>query len=116
MVVCAPEVPCGAASQQVAENAGLTLTPVSEEQSVTDVLNKVQSGEADAGLVYVTDVEAAGDAVEGIAFPGSEDVVNAYPIAPVAGSEEAELAAEFVDLVAGQDGRAVLQDFGFGPP
>jgi molybdate transport system substrate-binding protein len=116
LVVCAPEVPCGAATRQVADNAGITLKPVSEEQSVTDVLNKVETGEADAGLVYVTDVEAAGDKVEGIAFPAAEDVVNVYPIATVAGSDTGDLAQEFVDLVLGDTGQAVLRQFGFGRP
>ena len=72
LVVCAPEVPCGAAAQAAAEAAGVELKPVSEEQSVTDVLDKVTTGEADAGLVYVTDVIAAGDDVQGIEFPESE--------------------------------------------
>ncbi|HQR28358.1 MAG TPA: molybdate ABC transporter substrate-binding protein [Nocardioides sp.] len=116
LVVCAPEVPCGAAAQQVAESAGLTLTPVSEEQSVTDVLNKVTSGEADAGLVYVTDVKAAGDDVEGITFPESAGVVNVYPIATVTDSPNADLAQEFMDLVLSDDGRSVLAGFGFGRP
>jgi molybdate transport system substrate-binding protein len=116
LVVCAPAVPCGAAARQVAADAGVELHPVSEEQSVTDVLNKVTSGEADAGLVYVTDVAAAGDAVRGIDFPESEAVVNVYPIATVAGSEHARLAREFVDLVTGADGRAVLEGAGFGAP
>lgn len=116
LVLCAPEVPCGAAAQQVADNAGVTLKPVSEEQSVTDVLNKVTSGEADAGLVYVTDVEAAGDDVRGITFPESDSVVNVYPIATVGGSEHAELAQELVDLVTGAEGQKVLQGYGFGAP
>lgn len=116
LVVCAPEVPCGAAAQQVAQVAGVTLDPVSEEQSVTDVLGKVTSGEADAGLVYVTDVAGAGDDVEGITFPESKQVVNVYPIAPVADSDQAELAQEFVDLVLGDTGQQILQDAGFGQP
>jgi len=116
LVLCAPEVPCGAASQSVAEAAGVTLSPVSEEQSVTDVLAKVASGEADAGLVYVTDVSAAGDTVEGIEFPESAEVVNTYPIAPVADSDEADLAAQFVDFVLSASGQSVLQDAGFGAP
>jgi molybdate transport system substrate-binding protein len=116
LVLCAPEVPCGAAALRVAKLAGLTLSPVSEEQSVTDVLAKVTSGEADAGLVYVTDVIAAGDAVEGIAFPEAAEVVNTYPIAPVAGSDEADLAREFVDLVLGETGQSVLREAGFGAP
>ncbi|GAB2445484.1 molybdate ABC transporter substrate-binding protein [Nocardioides hungaricus] len=114
LVVCAPEVPCGTASLQVADNAGVTLSPVSEEQSVTDVLAKVASGEADAGLVYVTDVLAAGKDVEGITFPESDSVVNTYPIAPVADSGEADLAQRFVDFVLGDTGQQVLADYGFG--
>jgi molybdate transport system substrate-binding protein len=114
LVICAPEVPCGAAAQAVADNAGVTLSPVSEEQSVTDVLAKVTSGEADAGLVYVTDVKAAGDDVEGITFPESGSVVNTYPIAPVKGTDEADLAQEFVDLVVGDTGQKILHDAGFG--
>src|SRR5690625_4394504 len=66
LVVCAPEVPCGRASRELAADAGIELTPVSEELSVTDVLGKVTSGEADAGLVYVTDATAAGDKVQQI--------------------------------------------------
>ncbi len=98
-------MPCGAAAQTVAESAGVTLSPVSEEQSVTDVLAKVASGEADAGLVYVTDVIAAGDDVQGIEFPESSAAVNVYPIATVADSENADLAEEFVELVLGDDGQ-----------
>jgi molybdate transport system substrate-binding protein len=116
LVVCAPEVPCGAAAQSVAEGAGVTLSPVSEEQSVTDVLAKVTSGEADAGLVYVTDVQAAGDAVHGITFPEAASVVNTYPVAPVKGTDEPDLAQELVDLVLGHAGQRVLRDAGFGKP
>ena len=81
---------------------------------MTDVLGKVTSGEADAGLVYVTDVIAAGDEVRGIEFPESASAVNDYPIATVADSENADLAQEFVDLVLGDDGQQVLADAGFG--
>ena len=116
LVVCAPEVPCGAATQAVAERAGVALDPVSQEQSVTDVLAKVTAGEADAGLVYVTDVRAAGDDVEGVEFPESAAVVNTYPIAAVEGSEHADLARQFVDLVLGETGRRVLTRAGFGTP
>ncbi len=116
LVVCAPEVPCGAASVQVAEEGGVTLAPVSEEQSVTDVLGKVVSGEADAGLVYVTDVEAAGDDVLGLPFPESEAVTNTYPVATVVDSDHEDLAAAFVSLVTGDRGRAVLTGAGFGRP
>jgi molybdate transport system substrate-binding protein len=115
VVVCAPEVPCGAATAQVTKEAGVTLSPVSEEQSVTDVLGKVASGEADAGLVYVTDVLAAGDDVEGVEFPESAAVTNTYPIAVVADSARSALAREFTALVTGAGGRAVLSHAGFGP-
>jgi molybdate transport system substrate-binding protein len=116
LVVCAPEVPCGAAAQSVAEAAGVTLSPVSEEQSVTDVLAKVTSGEADAGLVYRTDVQGAGKDVEGIELPEAASVVNTYPIVVVQGSGEADLAREFVDLVLGDTGQQVLSGAGFGHP
>ena len=116
LVTCAPEVPCGAAAQAVAEVAGVTLEPVSEEQSVTDVLAKVSAGEADAGLVYVTDVIAAGDDVRGIEFPESRSVVNVYPIATVADRRNEKLAQAFVDLVLSDDGQQVLADAGFGRP
>lgn len=116
VVLCAPEVPCGAAAVEVEKNAGIDIRPVSEEQSVTDVLGKVSSGEADAGLVYVTDVEAAGDDVTGIEVPDDVNVVNSYPVAVLDGSEQKDLADQFLELVAGADGQAVLADFGFGPP
>ncbi len=116
LVICAAEVPCGAAAQQVAKVAHETLSPVSEEQSVTDVLGKVESGEADAGLVYVTDVLAAGDKVTGVTFPESTQVVNTYPIATLSGSQSQDIAKEFVDQVAGADGQKVLSDFGFAKP
>ncbi|PMC75450.1 MULTISPECIES: molybdate ABC transporter substrate-binding protein [unclassified Brachybacterium] len=116
LVVCAPEVPCGAATQQVEQAAGLSFSPVSEEQSVTDVLGKVTSGEADAGLVYATDVRKAGDAVEGITFPQAEDAVNIYPITTVKDSADPALAQEFVDLVTSEDGQRALAEHGFAGP
>lgn len=117
LVVCAPAVPCGAAARAVEEAAGLSLDPVSEEQSVTDVLGKVTTGQADAGLVYATDVRRAGDTAEGIAFPEAQDptAVNTYPIAPVSGARQPELGEQFVDLVTGETGRQVLTAHGFGP-
>jgi molybdate transport system substrate-binding protein len=113
LVVCAPQVPCGHASVEVAKAAGLTLRPVSEEQSVTDVLGKVLTGEADAGLVYRTDVKGAGDTVEGIEFPESSAAVNVYPIAVLNGSRDPALASAFVDAVTGPQGQAVLAAAGF---
>lgn len=116
LVICAPEVPCGNATKTVADATGTTLTPVSQEQSVTDVLGKVSSGEADAGLVYVTDVKAAGDDVEGITFPESSEAVNTYPIATLEDSDDAKVAQELVDFVLGAKGQKVLSAAGFARP
>jgi len=115
-VVCAPAVPCGAATVAIETSAGVTLTPVSEENAVTDVLGKVSSGEADAGLVYVTDVKGAGSSVTGIPFPESSSAVNTYPIATVTASKNATVAKAFVDFVTGKVGRSVLAKAGFGAP
>lgn len=116
VVLCAPAVPCGNAALEVEKTAGVDITPVSEEQSVTDVLNKVRTGEADAGLVYVTDVLAAGTAVTGIDLPEAEQTINTYPIAALSGSARPDLAAAFVALVSGPTGQSVLRANGFGPP
>lgn len=116
VVVCAPEVPCGAAAQTVEESSGVTIEPVSEEQAVTDVLTKVEPGEADAGLVYVTDVISAGDKVKGVAFPESSEAVNSYPIAVLSASENGDLAQEFLDLVTGAQGQSALAAAGFAKP
>jgi molybdate transport system substrate-binding protein len=115
VVVCAPAVPCGAATVRAEEATGVDLQPVSEEQSVTDVLAKVTSGEADAGLVYVTDVAAAGDDVLGIILPESGDIVNTYPIVALEGAADPTLAQEFVDLVLSDTGQSILGDAGFAP-
>ena len=115
-VVCAPQVPCGAATETLEAATGVTLTPVSEESSVTDVLGKVSSGEADAGLVYVTDVAAAGDSVEGIPFGESSEAVNTYPIAQVSDSANADVSAGFIEYVTGSVGQGVLAAAGFGAP
>ena len=116
LVVCAPEVPCGSASQKVEESAHLRFEPVSEEQSVKDVLAKVTSGEADAGLVYVTDVKAAGATVHGVTFPEAASAVNTYPIVTLADSKHADLAQAFVDLVLGAVGQHTLAEAGFAKP
>lgn len=116
LVVCAQQVPCGSAAQKAAKAAGLTLKPVSEEQSVTDVLGKVISGDADAGLVYVTDVKGTGGKVNGVAFPESSAAVNRYPIAALQQSRNPALAQAFVDFVRSAQGQKVLADAGFGAP
>lgn len=115
-VICQAQVPCGSATVEVEAAAGVRLTPVSEELSVTDVLGKVSSGEADAGLVYVTDVRAAAASVEGIPFAGSARSVNTYPIAALGGSTSPAVSAAFVRFVVGPIGRSVLAAAGFGSP
>ncbi|MHA3684037.1 molybdate ABC transporter substrate-binding protein [Leucobacter sp. HY1908] len=128
-VLCAPEVPCGGASETLLKNAAVKVTPASLEQNVTAVLAKVAAGEADAGLVYRTDV-VGDDAVESIDPEGTQDVVNRYPIAaltPAAQSRDAKAssgantsdakhaaAREFVAYVLGKDGQGVLERHGFG--
>ncbi len=116
VVICAPQVPCGAAAQKIETATGTDIKPVSEENAVTDVLGKVQSGEADAGLVYVTDVKGAGDKVKGIEFAESKEAVNTYPIAALTASKNADLAGQFVQLVTGSEGQQVLGAAGFAKP
>jgi molybdate transport system substrate-binding protein len=115
-VICAPAVPCGAASQKALKKAGVDLKPASEEQNVTAVLTKVSSGDADAGLVYTTDVKGAGGKVDAVDFPESSAAVNTYPIAALSGSKNAAVAAAFIALVTGPDGQQVLATAGFGKP
>ena len=115
VVVCAQQVPCGAATATVEKNTGVTLTPVSEENSVTDVLGKVTSGQVDAGLVYVTDAKNAGDKVTEVTFPEAAVVVNVYPIATLTAATQPALATKFVDLVVGPEGQQVLAAAGFTP-
>ena len=116
VVVCAPQVPCGSATERIEQATGVALSPVSEEPDVRSVLGKVETGNADAGLVYVTDVRSAGGAVEGVSFPESDRAVNSYPIAALTDAPEPELARSFVELVTGEFGRKTLEDAGFGTP
>ncbi len=117
VVVCAPVVPCGAATERVEQRTGVELAPASEETAVADVVAKVAGGEADAGVAYVTDV-AESDSVVGVAIPARDNAVNRYSIAVTTadGTTDSALAEEFVSLVVGAQGRRVLADVGFGPP
>ena len=115
VVVCAPQVPCGAATEAVEEAGGVTFTPISEEPAVTDVLGKVANGQADAGLVYRTDA-AGSPNVDAIEFDESADAVNLYPIAPVRDTPHADLAQEFVGFILSDDARPVFDDAGFAAP
>jgi molybdate transport system substrate-binding protein len=116
VVICAPQVPCGAATKTVENNTGVRLSPVSEESSVTDVLTKVTSGQADTGVVYLTDARNAGEKVAMVTFPEAAQAVNTYPIAVMKGSISIDLANKFVDLVTGDVGQKVLDEAGFAKP
>lgn len=116
LVICATPVPCGTATEQLAQKLDVKLKPVSEETKVTDVLGKVTSGEADAGIVYVTDAKSAGDKVQTVAIKDADQVVNNYPISVLASAPEPALAAEFVTLVTSQTGKDVLSAAGFVTP
>ncbi|MBD3940164.1 molybdate ABC transporter substrate-binding protein [Microbacterium sp. NEAU-LLC] len=115
VVLCAAEVPCGAASTTLLSNAGVAASVDSYEQNVTAVLTKVAAGEADAGLVYVTDA-ATTDRVETVEADGADAVVNRYPIAALTGSTNPEAADAFVAFVLGEHGQTVLASFGFAAP
>jgi molybdate transport system substrate-binding protein len=116
VVVCAPQVPCGSATRKVEEATDVDIQPVSEESSVGDVLNKVITGQADAGLVYVTDATGAVDKVTAVPFPESADAVNTYPIAALRSSQHQDLARTFIDAVTGEDGQRTLSTAGFAKP
>ncbi|MEU2980796.1 molybdate ABC transporter substrate-binding protein [Streptomyces hirsutus] len=113
VVLCDKEVPCGAAAQTALDAAGLKLTPVSYEQDVKSALTKVRLREADAALVYKTDVHAAGDKVEGVDFPEAAEAVNDYPIALLKDAPNAGAAEAFIAYVRSDEGQRVLADAGF---
>jgi molybdate transport system substrate-binding protein len=115
IVVCDKAVPCGAAAQQVFTIAKVAAKPDSYEPDVTSVLTKVESGDADAGLVYVTDVKAAGDKVVGVPFTESDQAITDYPIAPLTGSSDPSLANAFTTYVIDHGG-AALAAAGFLAP
>ena len=110
---CAPAVPCGSYATTVFGKAGVSVTPVSQEQDVKSVLSKVSLGEADAGIVYVTDVRSAGAAVAGVPIPDSLNVTTDYPIVELKAEQNAAAARAFLDYVLGSQGQKVLASFGF---
>ncbi|MGQ4346631.1 molybdate ABC transporter substrate-binding protein [Streptomyces sp. SAS_275] len=116
VVLCDKTVPCGAAAQKALDASHLKLTPVSYEQDVKSALTKVELKEADAAVVYKTDVKAAGDKVEGVEFPESADAINDYPIALLKDAPNAEAAKAFIALVQSPEGQKVLTAAGFLKP
>lgn len=116
LVLCAEQVPCGRFALEVLTRAGVAATPKSLEENVRAVLTKVELGEADAGIVYVTDVLSAGDNVEGVEIPTEQNAVAEYPIAVTKEAGNPDAAAAFAAFVAGPEGQAVLEKYGFGQP
>jgi molybdate transport system substrate-binding protein len=116
VVMCQQPVPCGAAAHHVEDSTDVHFAPVSEEPDVTDVLNKVVTGQADAGLVYLTDARSAGDKVSTVEFPEAAGAVNIYPIAVLKNAPQPGLAQRFVDLVTNPVGQKILGKAGFAKP
>ncbi|WP_406123337.1 molybdate ABC transporter substrate-binding protein [Streptomyces canus] len=116
VVLCDKEVPCGTAAQKALDASRLKLTPVSYEQDVKAALTKVELKEADAAVVYKTDVHAAGDKVGGVEFPESADAVNDYPITLLKDAQHTDTAKAFIALVRSAEGQKVLTGAGFLKP
>lgn len=116
VVLAAKEVPAGAYARGSLDAAGVEVQPVSLEEDVKAVVSKVSLGEADAGIVYVTDAKAAGSAVGGVPIPPEHNVVARYPIAVLKGAPNGNNAEDFVELVLSEDGREALTEAGFSLP
>ena len=114
--LCAEGVPCGEFGREALANAGVTPSIDTNEPDVRSLLTKVEAGDLDAGIVYVTDVLAAGDAVERIDIPADENVIATYPIAALTGTANAEVADAFVEFVLSDEGQQVLDSYGFDAP
>jgi molybdate transport system substrate-binding protein len=115
-VRCADEVPCGKVAVSLLDAAGVTAEPASLEEDVRATLDKVVSGEADAGLVYATDAVAASDDVDAVEVPDADTALTSYYAATLEQAEDADLAADWVAWVTSDEGQAILGDAGFGSP
>lgn len=116
VVLAGPTVPAGRYALEALQKAGVTVKPASQEVDVRSVLNKVALGEADAGIVYVTDVRSAGTRVTGVDIPERQQVLARYPIAVVKESKNPRLAKAYVDYLLSDDGQKLLAEFGFWRP
>lgn len=112
--LCAEEVPCGQFGRESLANAGVGPSIDTNEPDVKSLLTKIESGDLDAGIVYVTDVMAAGDKVEGIDIPADQNVTASYPIATLAEAANREVADAFVAFILSADGQAIMESYGFG--
>ena len=113
-VRCSDDAPCGKVAAAVLDDHGITARPASLEEDARATLDKVTSGEADAGLVYASDAQAAGDSVETLTIPGADKEITTYYIATLDQASSSALAQAWVDLVTSDEGRAALRDAGFG--
>ena len=116
VVLCADSVPCGQGAAAVLARAGVSVSARSLEDSVKGVVTKVAAGETDAGIVFVTDVIAAGNTAEGVGIPAELNVITSYPIVLTRAAANAATARQFVDFVAGAQGQAILSSYGFLAP
>jgi molybdate transport system substrate-binding protein len=115
--VCAPTVPCGVAARDVLARNKVSITPVTQELDVRSLLGKVLSGDLDAGIVYVTDVKAAGSKVKSVQIPTSLNVTTTYPIATVGETSNPVAAQRFVDYVRySLSSQGILRAYGFARP
>ena len=116
VALCQPQVPCGVVAAEVFKNAGITVKPVTLQPDVKSVLTQVELGSVDAGVVYVTDVKAAGAKVKGVTIPASENASTLYPIATISSSKHLSEAQSFVNYVLSATGQQVLAAAGFEKP
>jgi molybdate transport system substrate-binding protein len=116
VVLCADTVPCGKNAAAVLANAAVAVTPASFEDKVKGVVTKVTAGEADAGIVFVTDVNSAGDAGDGVEIPADINVISNYPIVVTKEATNPVGAQAFIDFVASDAGQAILAKYGFLSP
>ena len=114
--LCAEAVPCGAFAREALENAEVIAAIDTNEPDVRALLTKIEAGELDAGITYVTDVASTGGSVEGVDITAGFNVVAEYPIASLADAPNAGAAAAFIAFVVSDEGRAILDSHGFGTP
>jgi molybdate transport system substrate-binding protein len=114
--LCAEDVPCGDFARQALEKAGVNPSIDTNEPDVRALLTKIEAGELDAGIVYVTDVLSTAGSVEGIDISQEDNVVASYPIAALTAAPNPDAAAAFVEFILSAQGQAILQDFGFTAP
>lgn len=116
VVLCADQVPCGKYAAQALANAGVSISPASKEENAKATLSKVSIGEADASIVYVTDVKASKGTTTGVKIADKQNVVATYPMGVVKESQNATAAKAWVQFVTSKDGQKTLRKFGFLPP